>query len=439
MSNLRFLSKILEKVVTVQLSDHMKRNGLLDQYQSAYRMDHSCETALLKLHNDIIRAMADRKVVLLVLLDMTAAFDTVNHRVLLTILQHLGVTDCALNWFKSYLYSRTQKINISGTYSSSKDIPCGVPQGSVLGPILFTTYIMALGKIIDKHLIGYHFYADDLQIYVSCDYDNIQDVMKKLERCLEDVRVWLNGHQLKMNAKKTEFLVLTSKHMNPCPNPETMKLCIGDALVQPSCSARNLRVILDSHLSFEKHIANTCKTSYMQLRTLQKIKPYLDRETLEIVIHAFVSSKLDFCNSLLYGASQQQIRKLQLIQNAAARLLTGTKKSEHITPILRNLHWLPIISRIKFKILVIVYKTLHRQSPQYLQNLIQPYTPGACLRSADRGLLTVPFNRLTVGDSAFSVAGPRLWNSLPSTIRCAKDLNDFKSMLKTHLFRQHFN
>ncbi len=179
--------------------------------------------------------------------------------------------------------------------------------------------------------------------------------------------------------------------------------------------------------------------SFYHLRRLAKVKPFLNRKRFEIIIHAFISSRLDYCNSY-YGLPVAAIHRLQLVQNAAARLLTGSRRRNHITPILCSLHWLPISYRIQFKILLFVYKALNNLAPPYLSELIVVHNPARSLRSQTKHLLLVPRARLKCrGDRAFAVAGPKLWNNLPLSIRTASSVSEFKSLLKTYLFSHAFN
>ena len=187
------------------------------------------------------------------------------------------------------------------------------------------------------------------------------------------------------------------------------------------------------------HVNNVCKSAFYHLRTISHIRKYFSRQTTEILIHAFVTSKLDHCNSLLYNVPKNVIKKLQSVQNAAARLITRSRKCDHITPILLDLHWLPVSERIKFKILLLTFKALHQQSPTYIQDLITRYLPSRSLRSSSTlSLNPVSFNLTTYGSRAFSISAPELWNKLPDDIRSCENLSLFKHKLKTHLFKNFY-
>ncbi|KAK0151915.1 hypothetical protein N1851_006719 [Merluccius polli] len=257
---------------------------------------------------------------------------------------------------------------------------------------------------------------------------------RTLLECLHDVKSWMAKNFLNLNDNKTEIIMFGC---NPSDLPANF---LGPLTPNVRSSAKNLGVTFDSNFRFNKQVSTVVKNSFFYLRTLSKVKGYLSRRDLEIVIHALINSRLDYCNSLYVGLDQSLLYRLQLVQNAAARLLTGKRKRDHISPVLASLHWLPVSFRIDFKILLFVFKALNGLAPQYLSELLHIYAPARALRSTNQLLLVVPKTRLsTKGDRAFGAAAPRLWNSLPWHIRSAGSIEVFKSSLKTHLFSQAFN
>ena len=188
-----------------------------------------------------------------------------------------------------------------------------------------------------------------------------------------------------------------------------------------------------------QHIQTVSQIAHYHLRRIGEIRQYLTKEAAECLVHAFISSRLDYANSLLFGLPACQTKKLQMIQNIAARIVSRTKMSDHITPVLYNLHWLPVTSRITFKILLLVFKAMNNLGPTYLKELLVPHEPSRTLLSGTQGFLRVPTTRLiTCGDRAFCKAGPVLWNALPRKLKEIKLLNTFKQSLKTYLFQSAY-
>ena len=213
---------------------------------------------------------------------------------------------------------------------------------------------------------------------------------------------------------------------------------VDGSSISPSSEVHNLGVILDSTLSFRTHIRSVTKSAFFHLKNISRLRSSLSDSVAETLIHAFVSSRLDYCNGVLFGLPKKDLDRLQYVQNSAARVLTRTKPWQHITPTLKRLHWLPVKDRISYKLLL-CYKSLHGLAPHYLSDLLEDYVPQRSLRSSDLGLLTVRRGkRRSFGDRAFSAAAPALWNSLPLEIRRAKTLDTFKSSLKRHLFVNAF-
>ena len=437
-SNLSFLSKVMEKVVAKRLRVYLEQHGYNENYQSAYREFHSTETALIKIKEDIVSAMGNRQAVLLVLLDLSAAFDTINHAKLLQILRKLGIGGVVLDWFTSYLTDRKQSIKCAGSVSSEFRLTTGVPQGSVLGPILFTAYTASLGKVLSKLGVEYHFYADDTQVYLSFDVAEEASTTKLMEKCILEIRDWMLEHSLKMNDDKTELMFIGNRGI--LSSLKRQNISVGDQVIRPKPHVKSLGVTFDEEMTFKRHVQNLCRSAYITIRSLSRIKQYLTPECLKTLVHAFITSKLDYCNSLYLGCPDYVISSLQSVQNATARLITGTRKYDHITPVLFNLHWLPVYQRIKFKVLLIIYKAKHGSSPSYITDLLRDHRPSRSLRSSDAGLLVIPFTRSTfLSERSFQIAGPRLWKKLPFYVRNSDTVDTFKTKLKTLLFKEHFD
>ena len=259
---MKFISKMIEKGVLCQLKDHKKHNNLEESLQSAYKRFHSTETALVKVHNDIVHAIDNKCCVILLLLDLSAAFDTVNHKILLSRMStRFGITGNALLWFQSYLEDREQRVCVQSATSSSKKLTCGVPQGSVLGPVLYLMYTSPLGDIVRRHGLSCHFYADDTQIYCSFKPENQTVSVSAIEACVKDVDKWMLTNKLKLNSNKTELLVIGSQYRTP-PSIEGIK--VSDEYVKASDYARNIGVIFDKNITLERHVRNTCKSVFYQ-------------------------------------------------------------------------------------------------------------------------------------------------------------------------------
>ena len=346
---------------------------------------------------------------------------------LYTLANRFGIKGKTLQWFESYLSYGRQAVVVNTKSSSWYDFPFGVPQGSFLGPFLFTLYISPIGDIVRRHNISYHTYADDTQLYLSFraqDYACMADAKSSMELCVNDIKIWMQSHFLKLNDDKTELLLVHSKYRQM---PPLLPVVVGNEMIMPTECARNIGVMFDHNLTMDQQITSVCKSAFFHISNIRKIRKYISQHAAEIIVHSLVTSRLDHCNALLCGVPKNLIARLQRIQNCAARLIVGSSKHDHIHPVLKSLPWLPVESRIAFKTLVLTFKARERISPKYLQDLITDYVPTRSLRSASKCLLKDPnYNLESYGKRAFSVAGPLLWNCLPMDIRSQKSLATFK-------------
>jgi hypothetical protein len=244
------------------------------------------------------------------------------------------------------------------------------------------------------------------------------------------------NNMLQLNDKKTETLLITSRHIRQ--NVDIKSLHVGEAEIGFSDSARNIGVTFDNILSMEAHVTSVSRSIFVNMRNISKIRNLLDTDAVKTLVHATITSRLDYGNALLTGITSAQLERLQRAQNTAARLITRTRMHEHITPVLHELHWLPVRERISYKVGLLVFKCLHDLAPPYLNSLIVRRTSARSLRSNSQLLCVVPRSNLTIGERAFSRAGPKFWNNLPSDIQNCNKIEPFKSMLKTHLFTRAY-
>ena len=438
-SNLPFLTKLIEKEAVRQMNHHMTAYNLHEEHQSAYRQHHSTETVLVKIFNDLLCSLDKKKGVILVLLDLSAAFDTVEHDILLKRMKNLfGISGNVLVWLNSYFTDRYQSVQINGKSSSQRPLPYGVPQGSMVGPFCFPKYSSPLTKIAAKYGLTVHLYADDTQLYISFDSDDAFVSREKMEACLEEIRTWMSDNLLKLNESKTEYILITPKYVSPKLS-DIDTISIGDDIISATQTVKNIGAVIDDKLCMSPQISSILKSCYCHLRYLSQIRKYLSIEAATTLVHAFITSKLDNLNALLFGLPDYQIDKLQLVQNHAAKLILKKGKYDSVTPLLKMLHWLPVSARIEYKLLLLTYKCLHGLAPSYLSSLLKPYKPTRLLRSSDQDLLEEPhFRTETYGKRSFSASAPRLWNKLPKEVKSAKSLDVFKSKLKTHLFKKAY-
>ena len=440
-SNLSFLSKLIEKVVSHQLTEYLECNALFPVCQSAYRANHSTETALLRVYSDLVTESDAGNISILALLDLSAAFDTVDYDILIQrLVSEFGFDGMVITWISSYLSDRRQSVRYQNVLSSAHTLTCGVPQGSVLGPLLFVLYTAGLHNVIDNHGLRSHFYADDSQIYASCKPKDSKSLKTNVLQCINDVSSWMSSNRLKLNPTKTEFMWCSTPSQRHLINDEPFD--VAGISIKPVSSVKLLGVFIDGDLSMSTQVNKTISSCFYQLRRIKSVRRSLPMEAAKTVVNAFVVSRVDYCNGLLAGITQKQLDRLQSILNASAKLLYGGTGRDHVTPLLRDkLHWLWFTKRITYKLCLTAYKALHELAPAYITELIQTVASnpqGRRLRSAATGQVCNPGSKKKFGERVFAVAALSAWNKLPVQIHMSQSLSSFKEQLKTGLFTKSY-
>ena len=424
-----YFSKLIERVVVARLDDHMTAHNLHECSQFAYKQNHNTELMMLGITDEILRGFDKGLATIVLFFDLSAAFDTIDTSKLLQILRdEIGIDGTALKWFESFLTGRTQKVKINGEYSTSLEVPCGAPQGSVLGPKVFNINVRSQPTVFRKSMFTTSSFADDSNGRRAFALTFQFQVLKNdVGQCIRDIITWSNVHFMKINPDKTELQLFRPESLN---NEVKIKgIIFDDQCIRFSDYVKNVGVTLDNNLTMDKQVNNLVSHCYKILKDIGRTKKYLRRDHLETLVHAVITNRIDNNNSLLVNVSKENLFKLQKLQNSAARLILGKRRRDSGKQALKELHWLNVDARITYKILLIVFKVVRGMCASIDLNY-----KGFNGRQNDYLMLDTPNYKTKYGKRIFDYNGSRLWNVLPLDLRKEEDIKKFKKMLKTLLF-----
>ena len=422
-SNLTLLSKLIERVISKHLTDYLTTHNLTDPRQSAYKRHHSTETILLDITNYIANNTKHYYYVILIMLDLSSAFDTINHSILFAKLESLGINRNIILLIKSYLTNRTFSIINDNTIHKHHDF--GVPQGSVLGPLLFSIYISDINTIINKHNFNYHIYADDLQLYTKSNLSQLDSRLTDINNLTSDLETYYNINYLKLNTTKTESIIFHNKNQT---HPNITHIKIANTDIPLNKIITNLGVKLDPTLSLNPHISHITKKCNHKLIQIRQIHKFLDKHALQTLISSTILPTLDYCNSIMTQLQKQQHKRLNKILNLSCRTIFKLPRRTHTTEYLNKLHWLKSQKRISSKILSITHNLIYKKTPSYLSLLLSNREQIRTLRSTNTITLNIPDS----SNTAFAHDAPVLWNSLPLDTRKITHKKTFKKNM--HIF-----
>lgn len=405
------IAKVFEKIISTQICEYLETKNILPPEQSGFRKKHGTNTALLKVLNDVSSAWDRGNCTVMILLDQSKAFDLVNHSLLVAKFQYIGFDEVALSWVKNYLHSRAQRvvINKNNAFSTTQNINTGVPQGSILGPILFAIFIFDLPRVLSESLI--HLYADDIQLYFPISINNTISSFHWLNSDLQKLIKYIENHGLKINPKKTVALCIGPGRARSSIEREHVIL-VNREIIPWASSARNLGVILDTNLSFSEHVDNVFRSAFCKLRSLYCFKNSLTKETKLKLIESLIYPHIEYCSSVFYYfLPKYNMMKLQRIQNACMRFACWIPRREHITPHLFQLKKMNIECRVNYLLLVFLHKLVNDKCPSYLYNML---VRRSHVHDVDIRVDTfcIPYHKTSKFEGCFTYIAPNLLNKL---------------------------
>ena len=428
-SILNVFSKVIEKVVYDQVNDYLKEKHLIYKFQSGFRSGFSTDTCLLHLI-DYIRLEHDKgNVVGMILLDLQKAFDTVNHSILLSKLKACGLGNDICNWFSSYLSERQQLVDVFGTFSNSLPVTCGVPQGSILGPLLFLLYVNDMPAVVKNKLL---LYADDSAILVSGK--NISQVEQALSEDLFSVSQWLVDNKLSLHLGKTESILFGSKRK--LHSESNLKIKCNETSISSTSSVKYLGVTIDQFLSFKDMAETVIKKANARLSFLYRKKEYLNFQMRKLLFTSLIQCHFDYASAVWYNGLTQNLKnKLQTTQNKLIRFIFDLDPKSHIgSEHFRILNWLPVQSRVEQIMLCQVFKINKNVAPEYLKQhfVAQTAQHNHRTRLSVKGGYSIPKVK-TSGSKTFCYVATKIWNNLPRELTTIDKYKPFKIAVKDFL------
>jgi len=419
--------KIFEKAIHAQVYSYLKEHNLLNECQSGFRPKHSTSTTLLHVTDNILNNMDKGLVTGAVFLDLRKAFDTVCHEILLQKLRFNGIQGMALTWFHSYLSNRTQTTVINGVNSNLLELSVGVPQGSVLGPLLFILYINDLPEQISHgHIV---LYADDTALFFAAK--SVSDVNRALNADLQNISEWLETNRLTLNISKCKAMLFGSSKRLHLGNEQLTTYLSGTHIEVVPCF-KYLGVWFDSCLTWQFHIEKLTNAVSARIGVLRRLVPVLPQDTLAMLFNCLILPKVDYCDVVWGNCGKGLSDKLQKLQNRAVRIILGLSYRSHVNnEHLSALGWKDLASRRKLHLLQTVYKSIYNLLPVYLN--IFSRTSESHSYSTRHSLnqsLRIPKVKLESGKRTFAYRGAESWNALPLSVKTAPSTQTFKTLCK---------
>ncbi|XP_072934958.1 uncharacterized protein [Epargyreus clarus] len=390
--------------------------------------------ALLKVTEDIRWAVEDRQLTLLVLLDFSNAFSSVDFDILLGILQSINISSITISWFDSYLRGRSQRVRVDNSFSDSYELHAGVPQGGVLSPLLFSLFINSITSVIS---CKYHLYADDLQLYHHFNAAESDLAITTMNDNIRRVVEWSKSFGLRVNPLKTQAIIIGSRHARSLIDYSTLaSVNVDGSLIPYSETVKDLGLLINSTLSWNAHVNEVSRRVHYSLHSIKCLQGVLPLKTKITLAQTLIQPIIDYADACYLDATEELLNKLERLQNLCIRFIFGIRKYDHVSHLRKDLKWLPIRLRRNTRILCLLFNILNSTtSPTYLRERFSYARPSiAPCRTHRKTLLRFPPHKTSSYSKSFTVHAVRLWNSLPPNIRESKNISIFKKRVKDHYF-----
>ena len=426
-SVLPIFSKILEKCIYKRLIEFFDKNNILHKHQFGFRHRHSTATAILDLIHKINQAIDNKEYALTIFIDLTKAFDVIDHYLLLQKLHFYGIRGTPLKLLSSFLFGRKQMTVINGVQSDLKEIKCGVPQGSILGPLLFLIYINDLPNSTEN--LHYILFADDTSIF--CKSSDPQTLYNHLNIQLLSISKWMKANKLILNIDKTNYMLFgTRTTIQPHFN-----LIYSNKIINRVSTTKFLGVHIDEKLSWNHHINNLCQILSRNVGILYKLQ-FLPQNVLKMLYHSFITAHVNYCSIIWGFTSKKNINRINILLKRGIRIITHSSYLSPSTPLFVDMHILPLNELISLQTAIFMFQLCNNLLPDIFNDYFILKCNVHNYNTRNPQNIHPPLNRFSMSQSSIFYHGSVLWNNLQNYLKESNSLNQFKRLYKEVLFEK---